>query len=136
PRMEWGIATLPYDEDAGPANWSGGFSLSIPAGAENPEAAWEFIKCMTGPEGQASWARDTQAQPTNLIAATDPVLSASPGWEVVDQALQNSTGGVFVSEYPNWNEQLDLVLEQVWTGELSPQEALDQAQAAVEDAIQ
>jgi multiple sugar transport system substrate-binding protein len=134
PRMDWGIATLPYN--TAPANWSGGFSLSIPAGAENPEAAWEFIKCMTGPEGQASWARDTQAQPTNLIAATDPVLLASPGWEVVDQALQTSTGGVYVSAYPNWNEQLDLVLEQVWTGELTPQEALDQAQAAVEDAIQ
>jgi multiple sugar transport system substrate-binding protein len=135
PRMEWGIATLPYDEDAGPANWSGGFSLSIPAGAENPEAAWEFIKCMTGPEGQASWARDTQAQPTNLIAATDPVLSASPGWEVVDQALQISTGGVYVPAYPNWNEQLDLVLEQVWAGDLTPQEALDQAQAGVEAAL-
>jgi multiple sugar transport system substrate-binding protein len=135
PRMEWGITTLPYDEDAGPANWSGGFSLSIPSGAENPEAAWEFIKCMTGPEGQASWARDTQAQPTNLVAATDPVLLASPGWEVVDQALQVSTGGVYVDAYPNWNEQLDMVLEQVWTGELTAQEALDQAQAAVEDAI-
>ena len=64
------------------------------------------------------------------------MLSASPGWEVVDQALQVSTGGVYVPAYPNWNEQLDLVLEQVWTGELSPQEALDQAQAAVQDAIQ
>jgi multiple sugar transport system substrate-binding protein len=132
--MDWGIGMLPYNE--APADWSGGFSLSIPAGAENPEAAWEFIKCMTGPEGQTSWARDTQAQPTNLIAAKDPVLSASPGWEVVDQALQVSTGGTYLSGYPNWNEQLDLVLEQVWTGELSPQEALDQAQAAVEDAIQ
>ena len=134
PRMEWGIATLP--NNAGPANWSGGFSLSIPTGAENPEAAWEFIKCMSGPEGQSSWARDTQAQPTNLIAATDPVLLAGPGWSVVNEALQVSTGGVYVPAYPNWNEQLDLVLEQVWTGELSPQEALDQAQAAVEDAIQ
>jgi multiple sugar transport system substrate-binding protein len=133
PRMDWGIATLPYN--AVPANWSGGFSISIPTGADNPEAAWEFIKCMSGPEGQASWARDTQAQPTNLIAATDPVLAASPGWSVVDQALQASSGGVYVADYPNWNEQLDLVLEQVWIGELTPQEALDQAQAAVEAAL-
>jgi ABC-type glycerol-3-phosphate transport system substrate-binding protein len=43
---------------------------------------------------------------------------------------------VYVPAYPNWNEQLDLVLEQVWTGELTPQEALDQAQTAVQDAIQ
>jgi multiple sugar transport system substrate-binding protein len=134
PRMDWGISTLPYN--AAPANWSGGFSLSIPTGAENPEAAWEFIKCMTGPEGQASWARDTQAQPTNLIAATDPVLLANPNWAVVDEALKTSTGGVYVPKYPNWNEQLDLVLEQIWLGEMTPQEALDAAQAAVEDAVQ
>jgi multiple sugar transport system substrate-binding protein len=133
PRMEWGIAQLPYN--AGPANWSGGFSLSIPTGAENPEAAWEFIKCMSGPEGQASWARDTQAQPTNLIAATDPVLLANPNWAVVDEALKTSTGGVYVSKYPNWSEQLDLVLEKVWTGEMTAQEALDTAQAAVEAAV-
>ncbi len=71
--MEWGIGLLPYNE-AQPADWSGGFSLSIPTGAKNAEAAWEFIKCMTGAEGQASWARDTQAQPTQSDAAKDPVL--------------------------------------------------------------
>jgi ABC-type glycerol-3-phosphate transport system substrate-binding protein len=53
----------------------------------------------------------------------------------VDEALKTSTGGVYLADYPNWNEQLDLVLEQVWTGELTPQEALDQAQAGVEAAI-
>jgi len=30
--------------------WSGGFSLAIPAGARNPELAWEFIKWMSSPE--------------------------------------------------------------------------------------
>lgn len=133
PNMEWGIATLPYNTT--PADWSGGFSLSIPAGAENTEAAWEFIKCATGPEGQASWARDTQAQPTNLIAATDPVLLSNPLWAVVDQALQVSTGGVYVAKYPNWGEQLDQRYEKVWLGEMTAQEALDEAQQAVLDAI-
>lgn len=133
PRMEWGIATLPYKE--APADWSGGFSLSIPTGAKNAEAAWEFIKCMTGPEGQASWARDTQAQPTNLIAAKDPILLGNPLWAVVDEALKVSTGGVFVPKYSNWGEQLDQRYEKVWLGELTPQQALDEAQKAVEDAL-
>jgi multiple sugar transport system substrate-binding protein len=133
PRMEWGIAPLPHNGN--PANWSGGFSLSIPAGAENPEAAWEFIKCMTSAEGQSSWARDTQAQPTNLEAARDPILLSNPLWAVVDESLQTSTGGVFVPEYPNWNEQLDQRYERVWLGEITPQQALDEAQEAVEQAL-
>lgn len=133
PRMEWGIAPLPYNAE--PGDWSGGFAMSIPSGAANAEAAWEFIKCATGAEGQASWARDTQAQPTNLIAANDPVLLADPTWAVVDEALSVSTGGVYVPDYPNYMEQVNQRLEQVWLGELTPQEALDEAQAAVEAEV-
>jgi multiple sugar transport system substrate-binding protein len=110
--------------------------MSIPAGAANAEAAWEFIKCATGAEGQASWARDTQAQPTNLEAATDPVLQSNPLWQVVDQALSTSTGGFVPPAYPNWSEQLAQRYETVWTDEVTPQQALDEAQAAVEEAIQ
>jgi ABC-type glycerol-3-phosphate transport system substrate-binding protein len=97
PRMDWGIAPLPHNGN--PRNWSGGFSLSIPRRA-NAEAAWEFIKCMTSAEGQSSWARDTQAQPTNIEAAPDPSCSRNPLWAVVDEALAVSTGGVFVPKYP------------------------------------
>ena len=101
--------------------------------AANPDGAWEFIKCATGDEGQTSWARDTQAQPTNIAAASDPVLAGGPGWDIVDDALATSTGGVFVQDYPNWTEQLNQRWELVWTGDLTAQEALDEAQAAVAD---
>lgn len=133
PRMEWGIAPLPYNTT--PANWSGGFSFSIPTGAKNAEAAWEFIKCATAAEGQTSWARDTQAQPTHLEAASNPVLLALPYWEVVDEALSVSTGGVFVTKYSNWGLELDTRFEKVWLGEMTPQEMLDEAQQALEDAL-
>lgn len=134
-RMEWGVGMLPHNEGAQPANWSGGFSLSIPKGAQNAEAAWEFIKCMSSAEGQSSWARDTSAQPANVAAAQDPVVTANPLWTVVDEALKVSTGGVFVPKYSNWGEQIQQREERVWLGELTAQQALDEAQQAVEDAI-
>lgn len=134
PRMDWGIALMPYNTK--PGTWSGGFSLSIPTGAKHPEAAWEFIKCATSSEGQVSWARDTEAQPTNLKAATDPSLLADPNWQIVDQALKTSTGGVYVDKYPNWTEQLTQRWEMVWRGDLTPQQMLDEAQKAVVEALQ
>jgi len=132
-RMEWGIAMLPYK--AKPADWSGGFSLSIPRGAKNTEAAWEFIKCMSSAEGQVSWARDTQAQPPQVVAARDPVITSNPLWKVVDEALKVSTGGVFVPKYSNWSEQISQREEKVWKGEMTAKQALDEAQAAVEAAL-
>jgi multiple sugar transport system substrate-binding protein len=134
PRMDWGISLIPYN--AGPGTWSGGFSMSIPTGSQNAEAAWEFIKCATSAEGQSSWARDTQAQPTNIMAAQDPVLAANPQWQVVDEALSTSTGGNALPGYQNWGEQLGPRLERIWLDELTPQEALDEAQEAVESAVQ
>jgi multiple sugar transport system substrate-binding protein len=135
PRMEWGISLIPHADDASPGTWSGGFSMSIPSGAPDQEAAWEFIKCATGPEGQASWARDTQAQPTNIAAAQDPVLSGHPLWGIVDEALATSTGGTYLPEYPNYNEQLNQRWELVWLGQLSAEEALSQAQEAVRQQV-
>jgi multiple sugar transport system substrate-binding protein len=133
PRMDWGIGQLP--NNGTPSNWSGGFSMSIPSGARNADAAWEFIKCATSAQGQESWARDTQAQPTNIVAAQSPVLQSNPYWQVVDDALSVSSGGVYVSQYPNWNEQLNQRYERVWLGEITAQQALDEAQAAVTQAI-
>jgi multiple sugar transport system substrate-binding protein len=132
--MEWGVGDMPYNTDKG--SWSGGFAFSIPKGARNQDAAWEFIKCATGAEGQASWARDTYAIPTNKAAANDPVLQADPNWKVFSEAMTYSTGGNLLPQYPNWREQLDQRYEQVWNGELPAKEALDQAQQAIEEEVQ
>jgi multiple sugar transport system substrate-binding protein len=131
--LEWGTSDIPYNENK--SSWSGGMALSIPRGASNPEAAWEFIKCATSPEAQASWARDTYAVPANKEAANDEILLADPNWSLFVDAMGYTTGGNYLKEYPGWGEQLNPRLEQVWKGELTPEEALKQAQEAVEAKI-
>jgi multiple sugar transport system substrate-binding protein len=131
--LDWGVSDMPYKTDKG--TWSGGFALSIPTGAKNQDAAWEFIKCASGPEGQASWARDTYAIPTNIQAANDPVLAADPNWKVFAGAMEYSTGGNQLPQYTNWSEQLSQRYEQIWTGEISAKDALDQAQQAIEEQV-
>ncbi|MFP4344895.1 MAG: ABC transporter substrate-binding protein [Anaerolineales bacterium] len=133
PRMEWGIAPIPYREEH--ADWSGGFALSVPRGAENPDAAWELIKCLTGPEAQMSWTRDTSSIPTNEEAARHPVLMADPYWEAIIENMQWSQGSEYVSEYPNWGEQLWQRYEAIWTGEMKPAEAMEEAQEAINEVM-
>jgi multiple sugar transport system substrate-binding protein len=128
--MDWGVSDTPYNTELG--MWSGGFALSIPRGARNTEAAWEFIKCATRPEAQASWARDTYAIPANMEAARDPVLMADPAWQSFIEAMEYSSGGVFVPEYPNYFEQVNQRLERVWLGQVEPRQAMDEAQQAIE----
>ncbi|HEY0737402.1 MAG TPA: ABC transporter substrate-binding protein [Herpetosiphonaceae bacterium] len=131
--MTWGVSYLPYNKERG--STSGGFALSIPRGAPNKDAAWEFIKCATGPDAQASWARDTYAMPANQAAANDPVLTADPRWQFFVEAMEHTSGGVYLPEYPNWKEQLEQRYEKIWTGELEPKAALDEAQAAIDAQV-
>jgi multiple sugar transport system substrate-binding protein len=132
--MEWGVAGIPYNVE--PGNWSGGFAMAIPFGAENPDGAWEFIKCATSPEGQASWSRDTFAIPTNQESASSPELVADPLWTTVMGVMEDSRGSTYVPGYPNFTEQVNTRLPQVWTGELTAQEAMDQAQEEINSTIE
>jgi len=132
-RINWGVALLP--NNGTPSSTSGGFALSIPTGAANPDAAWEFIKCATGPVAAVSWSRDTYAIPTDQAAARDPVLMADPNWQFFIQAMQTSTGGTFVPKYPNWGEQLDQRYENIWNGTTTPEQALQDAQQAIDQTI-
>jgi len=132
-RIDWGVSLPPYNKT--PASVSGGFALSIPTGAKNADAAWEFIKCATGTEGQVSWARDTSAIPTSLKAANDPVLMADPNWKFFIEAMKVGHADPFVPGYPNWREQLNQRYEKIYNGELPVDQALKEAQAAVDKTM-
>ena len=127
--MDWGIGDIPYKTKQ--ANWSGGFAFSIPKGAKNAEAAWEFIKCATGEKGAESWSRDTYAMAANLAAANSPVLGADANWQFMLNAMKYSTGGNYLTKYPNYFEQVNNRLEDVWQGKTDPKAAMDAAQAAI-----
>lgn len=135
--LEWGVAPIPHNEGAESTSDSGGFTLSIPTGAENPEAAWEFMKCATNIPAQTSWARDTYAMPTRPEAARAPELTADPNWELFVSALESvpADSNTFVTAYPNWTSELGNRYEQVWSGDLTPEAMLEEAQNAIDEEI-
>lgn len=135
--LAWGVSQIPHNEGAESTSASGGFTLSIPTGAPNPEAAWEFIKCAASVPAQVSWARDTYAIPNGPEAARSPELTADPNWDMFITAIESvpPDSSTFVPEYPNWETELANRYEQVWGGSLSPQEMLEQAQAAIDQQI-
>jgi multiple sugar transport system substrate-binding protein len=133
--MEWGVSLPPYNEGASPTSTSGGFALSIPVGAENPEAAWEFIKCASSIPSQVSWSRDTAAIPTTMAAAEDPQLLADPNWQFFVDAMEVTRVYPFIEAYPNWEQELTNRYEAVWKGEMTPEEMLAEAQAAINAEI-
>jgi multiple sugar transport system substrate-binding protein len=135
-RIDVGIGDPPYSASYGkPSSTSGGFALSIPKGSPNADAAWEFIKCATGPDGAASWSRDTSAMSANIIAAKDPALMGDPRWQFFLKAMEYSHGADIVPKYANWNTEIEQRRETIFNGETPAKDALDQAQQVIDAQI-
>ncbi|TBL81057.1 ABC transporter substrate-binding protein [Paenibacillus thalictri] len=81
PDLKYGV--FPFPNPAGDkfTTWSGGHAMIIPKWAKNEDAAWEFIKYFTGPEGQLTFNKGiaglavTPKLNDTLGYKTDPVLS-------------------------------------------------------------
>lgn len=134
--LGYGVAPITPAVGHEPAALSGGFALSIPRGAEQTDASWEFIKYLVF-VGQASWARDTYAMPTVQSMVYDPVLAASPNWNFFVDAMSYGRAKEYNPFYPSFtSDTLPLATEAVLSGQQSAQEALDEAQGKAEEEIE
>ena len=78
-KINWGIATLPHPAGV-PAGWTVGSvtPMAINQASKNKDAAWEFIKYITGPEGARIYASVGQF-PSRANAQTLEAIANSPG---------------------------------------------------------
>lgn len=153
PIREWGAGP-----DGPIATYSGGNAWYITSGAKNPEAAWEYIKFMHTPETWRIGAeavkalREEQGNPyfPSLTGRTsvdqmqidelyEPVGEAfDQAVELLPQLLEGSTQReLFRSPVGGQIENILLQdgLQPALRGSSTPQEALDDANAQAQDAI-
>lgn len=65
PDLDYGITYLPVPEEGMESStWAGGWSMVIPEGAQQPDAAIKFMLFACGEPGQRIYAEDNQALPT------------------------------------------------------------------------
>ncbi|MEU4449252.1 extracellular solute-binding protein [Actinosynnema sp. NPDC050801] len=87
---KWDIARIP----GGSGNWGGSY-LAIPKRAQNPEAAWNYIKEMQSPQGQLEHFGRVGALPSTpsvykdekLSSAKDPFFSDAPTGTIYTDSL-------------------------------------------------
>ncbi|TCP29471.1 carbohydrate ABC transporter substrate-binding protein (CUT1 family) [Scopulibacillus darangshiensis] len=140
--INWGITKLPAKtKGSGHTSWGGGFAAEIPKGAKHPKEAWEFIKYLTGKKSQAYWA----AKNFDLVANKAGAKAAATS------DLLNAKGKKtykFISEYfneteitptplsaPDYTSIINPEIDKAMAGKKSPEQAMNDAQKAVEKLI-
>ncbi|MGD6801195.1 ABC transporter substrate-binding protein [Rossellomorea vietnamensis] len=135
--MDFGVAPVPaFDEDSKPWSDGGGFVAEIPKGADNPEAAAEFIKYLTGEEAQKYWAKQNFDNVANIAAAEQAAEELEGKDKEIYQAtidnLEFTQLHPMPVEYPDYQNLLNPKVDEFMMGSLEAEEALKSAQESVE----
>lgn len=126
-----GVAVLPAG-DAGSAATLGGWGWMINRNTEHPEAAWEFIKFVAGPEGQKINAIVASQPPTYMPLYDDPeVLAANPHFANMRDSLEAAFTRPVSPIYTALSEIMQINISNVLLG----QATVDEAVVAMEEQM-
>lgn len=137
PDKNYGVALFPALE-AGGANysWGGGFSVEIPYGAKDVEGSWEFAKFITSKESQVYWASEVYDTVANIEACQDPSLTEIPVFAMALEAMPTTVVTMDRLTAPGAADLVLPYLDEIILGEKTAQEALDEAQAQIEQLVE
>lgn len=111
----------------------GSWIHGISYGSKNKEAAWEFIKFMSGPEGTLNYM-----EVTNYIGSfpgyqsvfeRSEVKENMPGFEVVWKQAENAIVRPQLPWYQEWSAMMQVHLQSALTGRKTAKQALTDAEA-------
>lgn len=144
--VELAAGVLPgVEEGGGVPVGDGSLWISQAASPEQRGAAWQYIKYLSEPAQQVELHLAGGYVPTRLSAIDDPAVQAR--WEeepafrfAVDQLVESETTlatvGSVIGDYQGVRNAVTKALEGMLAGDLTPEEALAQAQEEADAAIQ
>lgn len=135
--FQWGVAPVPSGP-AGRATLVNSAGIVGSATTEHPEAAWEFMRYVVSPEGQTTLASLGFAIPVQESVATGPAYLDQPveaDHALFVDALDYARVKPSFLGYEEWSGIVGEALNGAWTGEWSVDEALDEIDAAADDAL-
>jgi|GEM_PF-2335573 len=135
PDMDYGIATIPYNVE--PVTYSAGFNYEIIDNDDDASAraAWEFMKFLTSEDVQLRIHNELGNLVSNINAAESEELMQNENWVSIVEEMEHARFIEFINELPTWNSTLNSAEEAVLQSNVSPEDALQEAQEIAEDAV-
>lgn len=111
PKMKFGLSPLPEGDTYGSVLT--GWNTSMGKAGKNKEAAWEFVRWLTGPEGNAKMTMAAKHLPGNLKADVSKMFEADPRLKVPVDVLNR--GRVFAESaaMPQYTDLSRILIEQI-----------------------
>jgi multiple sugar transport system substrate-binding protein len=118
------------------SNYMGGWSLIVPKGAKNPDAAFAYLEYKLGDDPQVRWALDWDSTPSTRTAATNErYVNSSPERKT---AVEDMPFAKWVIAAPGGDQALKFqtgVANNVFQRKMTVREALDDAVRSVQNEL-
>jgi multiple sugar transport system substrate-binding protein len=131
------VAPFPEWEGGGTAGILGGFNLVISRFSKNPGAALKFIDYMTHEQRQAEdIVKYSDASPLKAVYDDPEVQKAQPFSDELKTAVEQSRSRPVSPVYPQVSQAIYKNVNQALSGQVSPEDALKQAQSEMQAALE
>ena len=137
--FEFGVAMLPMSTQRGSPTGGGNFYLFKDSSEEEQRAALTFVRWMTAPERAAAWSIETGYMGVSPAAYETEALrhyvEEFPPAAVARDQLEHGTAELATYQGGRVRRALDNAVQAALAGQMSPEEALKQAQAEADAAL-
>ncbi len=138
--FDWGIALVPAPEGGTTASNVGGEHMFIFKDSAHQDAAWEFVRYMTSTEVQIQWDMLTGFLPVRESVGESPdylswVNDTEPRMLPFVEGMPFAHTRPATPKYNEVSEAFSREIQQALLGQISPEEALINAENAVNDIL-
>ncbi len=137
----WGIVKYPHAEGVEPGTTLGTITaLAIPAGTEQQEEAWDFVKFVCGAEG-AEVLAGTGSFPALTNDAINDIIASTPGFPTDEASKEALNVAQLYLEMPlhDKSAEIEVVLnefhDQIMTGNMSIDDGLTEMGRRVDEVL-
>jgi multiple sugar transport system substrate-binding protein len=125
---QYAVAPLPGVDSAPGTSFVGGGNLGVFRDAENPDAAWKFVRWLSEPETQQAFYDEVGDLPAVQSAWDSGTLAEDPKLSVFGDQLEHAEAPPAVPTWEQVAASIDSVIEQATRGEIDPEDAVAQMQ--------
>ncbi len=136
PDLNYGVTYIPAATEGGESvTWAGGWSVVMPQGAKEPEAAFEFMKYFAGEPGQRVYTTERQRLPTLTALLEDQSLFKGR-YRFFRDLLPTAQNRPPLPVGALYWDELTSAWEKVYLNQQEPLPALEQVAARVQPQLQ
>ena len=139
--FDWDIALVPAPEGGTTASNVGGEHIFMFDNTEDKQTAWQFIQYMTSPAVQLQWDQATGFLPVRESVAENPeyiqwINETEPRMLPFVEGMQFAHTRPATPRYFAVSDAFSREIQLALLGEVTPQEALEAAETAVNEVLQ